>query len=77
MSDKYNDDKIKDIMQSAEIPSELEPENIKTMLDKFAVQKQRRTAIEKKGYKNNSCCGGTGTYHRNRFKTLYGYPYIP
>ena len=48
MSDKYNDDKIKDIMQSAEIPSELEPENIKTMLDKFAVQKQRRTAIKRK-----------------------------
>lgn len=48
MSDKYNDDKIKDIMQSAEIPSELEPENIKTMLDKFAVQKQCRTAIKRK-----------------------------
>ena len=48
MSDKYNDDKIKDIMQSAEIPSELEPENIKTMLNKFAVQKQRRTAIKRK-----------------------------
>lgn len=41
-----NDRNIKDMLESAEVPQELSPENIKTMLDENAPAKKRRNIVK-------------------------------
>lgn len=42
MSEKYNDDYVKEILESEKIPERLEPDNIKEMLDNSNALKKRR-----------------------------------
>ncbi|MGN1480919.1 beta-propeller domain-containing protein [Porcipelethomonas sp.] len=51
MRDKYNDEEIKKMLQSENVPEELEPENVKIMLDKFAGEKRRKRIIKHRAFK--------------------------
>lgn len=48
MSEKYNDDNVKKILQSEKIPERLEPENIKKMLDSGNYAEKRKKIRHKK-----------------------------
>ena len=45
----YNDDKVKDLLENAEIPEEVSPENMKKMLDEKAPAKKRSSRISMAG----------------------------
>jgi hypothetical protein len=51
---KNNDEKVKTILESNEIPQELEPENIKAMLDRKKIRNNKGKKA-KSGFRSSFC----------------------